>query len=334
MTTSTDNSPPTGKTARDALLPLRELIAFGLLGVAGLHLLIGLLRLIPSEGQLPRSLDLPYAVYLFHVAPGFLTVLSVALPVLAVLAVTAFADPARLARLITLIGLSVLAANAFLGLVFELFIPFIGLLSNGGFFGGVKSVVLPRLGLLALVLLGGYVVLRIWLTMFHTPKPAPQPAWGPYGYPQQTYGYPGQPQPGQPHPQPGQPPQYGQPPQQYQQPQQYGQAAQYGQGYGQQPYPQPAPGSPATPGADAAGAAAPATPGGQPTQPATPPAPPAQPAAGAGQPTTYGTPATPPADADDPDRTAIVHPVSPGQSGSGTGENGNSGDERWQPPTS
>ena len=52
MTTSTDKPTSTGKALPDALLPLRELIAFALLGVAGLQLLLGLIRLIPAEGEL------------------------------------------------------------------------------------------------------------------------------------------------------------------------------------------------------------------------------------------------------------------------------------------
>src|SRR5690606_9667183 len=217
MTTSTDKPTSTGKALPDALLPLRELIAFALLGVAGLQLLLGLIRLIPAEGELPRHWDMSYSVYLLHYPPGFLSLLMALLPLLAVLAVTAFTDPASRARLIAMIGLGMLAASAFFGLIFDLFIPFIGLVANDGFFHGLKNNVLPALISLALVLVSGYVVFRIWMTMFQTPKPA-QPAWGPYGYPQQGYGYPQQ---------PGQP--------QYGQGQQYGQQSQYGQQPGQAP---------------------------------------------------------------------------------------------------
>src|SRR5690606_22028434 len=115
MTTSTDKPTSTGKALPDALLPLRELIAFALLGVAGLQLLLGLNGLVPADGELARHWVMSYSVYLPLYPPGCQSLLLALSLLLAVLAFTAFANPAPRARLIAMIRLGMLAASAFFG---------------------------------------------------------------------------------------------------------------------------------------------------------------------------------------------------------------------------
>jgi hypothetical protein len=285
MTTSTP------KTPRESLAPVRELVAFVLLGVAALLLLSAFANLVPTDFQ--QRGTLPYGLYLAFNPPGFLSLVTVVAPVLAVLLVTSLGDPAPRAKLVTVAGAVLLAVAAFFGLIFELLIAFIGMTAEVSFLDGVKGA-LPPAAMLVLALLGLLVVFRIWQGMFLLPKPV-QPAPGQAGW--SGYGYPGQPgQYGQ--AQPG----YGQPGYPAAQPG-YGQQPSYGQaehpGYGQSQHPgygqaQPGYGQPAQPSATGQ-AQPPASAQAHPpaTGPAQPPASAAAQPGGAGQPTLPGTHAQP-----------------------------------------
>lgn len=330
------------KTLRDVLAPIREPLAFALLGTSALALLIALVRLVPSRFE--RGFSASYSLYLGTQPPGFLTLLTVTLPVIAVLVVAGLGSPTRRAKLITMVALILLAVSIFFGLIFELLLGFIGVVADISFVDGVKLVLLGRLPTLLLAGVAILLVLRIWQGMFYVPKPAPeatQPAGGYYappgqGYPQQAYGQQTYPQQGygqQTYPQqPGQAgygqPGYGQVPQQ----QPYGQPTAYGQaGYGQSPYqpPSQSAGQPTAPTQQQVptqpAAQPPTAPAGpQPTHPPAAAAPqsPAggvygRAASGGGQPAT------------DPDQTRVVppRPTEPA-----AGDAGDSGDERWRPP--
>lgn len=310
------------KTLRDVLAPIRDLLAFALLGASALALLAALTMLAPTRFE--RGFTAGYTLYLGIRPPGFVTLLTVVLPVLAVLLATGLGSPSPRAKLITMFAAIVLAVSIVFSLIFELLLGFIGVVAEFSFVDGVKTVLLRELPRLLLAAIGLLVVGRIWQGMFHVPKPAPQPqaGWEHYhqqaqGYPQ-GYGQPAQPASGQPQsgpaPQPGQGG-YGQPtyvPQQ----QPYG----YGQSYAgpagsYQPDPAAATGYPsptAFPGQPGAPGTGQPSVGGYPTGGTAP---------GGG----YGQPAP----ADDPERTRVVptQPVNPA-----TGDAGDSGDERWRPP--
>jgi hypothetical protein len=355
------------KPLRAALSPVRELAAFVLLGVAALLLLTALTNLVPTDFQ---RFGAPYGFYLAVRPPGFLSVVTVAAPVLAVLLVTTLGEPAPRARLVTVAAASLLAVASFFGLIFELLIAFVGMVAAESFLDGVK-VVLPPAALLGLALLALLVVFRVWQGLFVVARPVPSaPAgWGAYGYPAQ-YGQPqySQPQYGQPAGQPGT---YGTPGYPPAQP-----------GYGPPAPGHPGSGPPAQPGPASAQVPPPA--GARPTQPeaATRPArpepaayhpayqppsyppptgsgqptmqfrPPAatQPGGSAGQPAgpgaagsgqVYGQPAgqgpaaaapagPDPLGGDDPDRTSVVRPVEPA-AGAPSGE-GSSGSSEPDDP--
>lgn len=320
------------KTLREVLAPVREPVGFLLLGVAALGFLTALTNLVPTDFQ---ERGLPYGLYLAFSPPGFLTLASVAVPVLAVLVVTAIGDPTLRAKLVTIGAGALLAANAFFGLVFELLIGFVGITAEVSFVDGVKSVVLPHVALLALGLLALLVVFRIWQGLFYVPRPAPAApgaaGWSGYGY-QAPYGQPTQ-QYGQPAQQYGQAQPYGQPTQQYGQAQPYGQAPAYGQ---PQQYGQPVPGAAPQYG-QSTQSGHPTQSGQQQPQPAQqqqpgtgyqPPA--AQPGSAPASGQVYGQPS-----GDDPDRTGMVPPASSGpaeESGSGSSDPDDSGEPGWRAP--
>jgi hypothetical protein len=336
------------KTLRDIVAPIREPAAFALLGAAALVLLAALTNLVPTDFQRPGSVG--YGFYLAIRPPGFLSLVTVVAPVLAVLLVTGLGDPSPRARLVTGVAAVLLAAAAFLGLVFELLLGSIGMIVEASFMDSVKRA-LPLAAVFGLALLGLLVVLRVWQGQFQVAKPAPA-GWGGYGQqPQygQAYGQT-QPQYGQPHygsaqpqygqaaatagyqqpgqPGAGQPQSYGQPTQPGAgQPQSYGQPTQPGPGqpqsYGQPTQPAPATGQPTQPADEPPSYGQPTAPYQAPTgQPGVVPAPPSSPPGpAAGQ--VYGQPAgSAPAGPDDPDRTRVVPPAgAPG----GTGESGPEG---------
>ncbi|GAA3202279.1 hypothetical protein ACFO1B_06820 [Dactylosporangium siamense] len=216
------------KKARALTLPYRELAAFVLLGVVAAFLLAGLISLLTTlTGEFLSNAGIAFGT--------FVSIETIALPILAVLIATHIDPVVPKARTIVLIALVEYAVAALFGLVM-LLASLIGDLRPDSVRVGIAlAVFLTRLGGLALLGLGLFLVIRIYLGAYAPPKPAPgvygQPAY-PYG--QQGYQYPPQQQ-------------YAQHPGYQQQP---GAAPQ--QGYQQQPYQQqPATGSwtnPATTG--------------------------------------------------------------------------------------
>lgn len=230
---------PTPKSPREAFAPLRELASFALLGVTGLALLTALINLIPPD--MPASFS-----YLDYVTAGrnadFVALIVLASAVLAVVCAAFLGEPIARASLVTLVAMVALGVAILFGLIFDLLLPVVHLGTEGTFMDTVKFM-LQRLTLVALAVVAGYLVFRVWQGAFFTPKPQPAAPYGGYGY-QAPYGQPG----GQPGGY-GQPGAYGQPPQQ----QQYGQPG--AAGYGQQ-----GGATPAGPGYGAPGQPAPAAP--------------------------------------------------------------------------
>ncbi|MGC4808178.1 hypothetical protein [Micromonospora sp. DT233] len=222
-------APRTADQARQLTAPLRELIAFVLLGANALLLFVGLLRLIaPAE----------YTTFYTRAGGAFSSFVGLeatVLPVLAVLLATHIAPVVPRAKLLTLVALGEYAFGAVLG-VLTLLIWTVDRLADAELLDALLGL-LGRAAWLALFGTAAYVVFRIWRAMFFTPKPKPapgvygqpQPGWpqqhpgqqgawgaaGQQGWPtagQQPGGYPSA--PGQPggYPAPGQPGgQYGQP---------------------------------------------------------------------------------------------------------------------------
>jgi hypothetical protein len=322
-----------GKSLPEVVAPVREIAAFLLLGAVALQLLAGLTNLVRTEAQQNLVFFESYNYYLGANPPGFLTLVTAAGPLVAVLMVTAFGDPAPRAKVVTTIAAALLAVAIFFGLIFEVLLGAIGVMSELSFLDGMKEVALPQLVTFLVAAVSLVVVFRIWQGMFYVarPKPAaPAAGWPGYGY-QAPYGQQGYPQ------QPGQAqPQYGQQQQYAQQPTaQYGQQSAYPQQqpYGQSAYQQPQAQQPQQPQQPAYGQPTQQY-GQQPAQSAQPTqvygqsyaAPPAAPAS---------TPPAPVAD-EDPDRTGIVQPPAtpPGSpAGGGNGDEGNAGEERWRAPS-
>ncbi|MEV0127315.1 hypothetical protein AB0H83_02450 [Dactylosporangium sp. NPDC050688] len=190
------------KKARALTMPYRELAAFVLLGVAGAFLLAGFLALLSTL----TSQFLSNAGGSFG---AFVSIETAALPILAVLLATHVDPVVPKAKTIVLIALVEYAVAALFGLVMLLASLIGDLRPETSLSAGVAlSIFLTRLGGLALVGLGLFLVIRVYLGAYAPPKPAPgvygQPAY-PYGqqgyqYPQQQYaqhpGYQQQPQTG------------------------------------------------------------------------------------------------------------------------------------------
>ncbi|MGK5675826.1 hypothetical protein ACSNOB_23640 [Micromonospora sp. URMC 106] len=217
MTSPAEPAPTDGTQASQLTKPLRELAAFVLLGANAVFLFVGLIRLLtPAQ----------YTTFAGRAGSAFFAFVgleAVVLPVLAVLLATHVRPPAAKAKLITQVALAEYALSALFG-VLTLLIWTVDRLAEGEILDSFLGL-LTRAAWLALLALAAFVVFKIWRTLYHVPKPKPQP--GVYGqpqpgWPQQQGGYPAPGQPGQPVPgQPGAWPASGP----------------YGAPYGQQPAP-------------------------------------------------------------------------------------------------
>ncbi|MFJ8577070.1 hypothetical protein [Micromonospora sp. NPDC093277] len=224
MTSPAEPASGDATQASQVTKPLRELAALVLLGANAVLLFVGLLRLLVPMGT--YSTIGGRAGSTFFVFVGFE---STVLPVLAVLLATHVRPVLPKAKLITQAALGEYAFAALFGAL-TLLIWLVGRLAEAEVMDAFLGL-LARLGWLAIFGVGGFVVYRIWRTLYYVAKPKPQP--GVYGqpqpgWPQQQAGYPatgqpgypapgrpGYPAPGQPggYPAPGQPApgQYGQP---------------------------------------------------------------------------------------------------------------------------
>lgn len=269
MTSQPGPAPTEAPPASQITKPLRELIALVLLGANALFLFTGLLDLFfgwPGTGFDDRA----EAVY-----PSFAGASAISFPMLAVLLATHVRPVVGRARLLVQGALVEYAVSLLFGGIALLAGGF-GALAEARFYAGF-SIGLDQVGWYAVLAVAAFLVFRIWQTLYHVPKPKPQP--GVYGQPQpygqQPYGQ--QPYGQQPYGQPGQPGYQGYPPVPGQQqgyppaayPQAPVEATVYGQptGYGQ-------------PGFGAAPSSAPPSPSSAP--PATGPAPGVGPVLGSG----------------------------------------------------
>lgn len=217
MTSPAEPASGDATQASQVTKPLRELAALVLLGANAVLLFVGLIRLLVDDDSAGSSFF------------AFVGVEATVLPLLAVLLATHVRPVVPKAKLITQVALGEYAAGALFGALTFL-IWLVGRLAEDVL--DALLGLLTRVAWLAVFAVAGYLVYRIWRTLYHTPKPKPQP--GVYGQPQQ--GWPqqqgGYPAPGQPggYPSAGQPGGYPPPGQGgypaaggYPQPGQYGQ---------------------------------------------------------------------------------------------------------------
>ncbi|MGC5330743.1 hypothetical protein [Micromonospora sp. DT62] len=252
MTSPAEPASTDATQASQLTKPLRELAAFVLLGANAVFLFVGLIRLVTPTEYSTIGGRAGSAFF------AFVGVESVFLPLLAVLLATHVKPPVPKAKLITQVALGEYAFSALFGGLTFLFWT-VDRLAEGEILDAFLGL-LSRMAWLALFAVAAYVVFKVWRTLYHVPKPKPQP--GVYGqpqpgWPQQQGGYPvpGQQVPGQQIPGqqvPGQQVPGQQVPGQQVPGQQGGWQAPgpYGAPYGQQPAPYaggPQPGSPFAP---------------------------------------------------------------------------------------
>ncbi|RKN43357.1 hypothetical protein [Micromonospora endolithica] len=207
----TSPADPASTDARHLTSPLREPAALVLLGANAVFLFVGLVRLLaPAQ----------YGTFTGRAGSSFFAfvgVEAVALPLLAVLLATHIRPVVPRAKLITQVALAEYAVSAVLG-AFTFLIWTVGRLAEGEVLDSFLGL-LVRLAWLGILAVAGWAVYTIWRTLYHVPRPKPQP--GVYGQPQPGWpassgwstpgqpGHPGGPVPGQPGhpggPVPGQP---------------------------------------------------------------------------------------------------------------------------------
>ncbi|MEU4776801.1 hypothetical protein [Micromonospora sp. NPDC023633] len=259
MTSPAEPASTDATQASQLTKPLRELAAFVLLGANAVFLFVGLIRMVTPTEYTTFGGRAGSAFY------AFVGVEAVFLPLLAVLLATHVRPPVPKAKLITQVALGEYAVSALFGGLTFLFWT-VNRLAEGEILDAFLGL-LSRVAWLALFAVAAYVVFKVWRTLYHVPKPKPQP--GVYGqpqpgWPQQQGGYPapGQQVPGQ--QAPGQQGAWQAP-------------GPYGAPYGQQPAPfagGPQPGSPFSPAPQSAPPAAPAPQSAPPAAPAPQSAPP------------------------------------------------------------
>ncbi|TDB72646.1 hypothetical protein [Micromonospora sp. KC721] len=308
MTSPAESAPHDAEQARQLTRPLRELAALVLLAANAVLLFVAFIDLLtPVYG---------YNSFADRMGNSFFTFVglqAIVLPLLAVLLATHVSPVVGRAKQITQVALVEYAAGALLGALAVL-VWLVGRLAEAEVLRALLGL-LTRTAWFAIFALAAFVVYRIWRTLYHVPKPQPQP--GLYGQPQP--GWPQQPAPGAfptaGYPPPGQAgyPTAGGP---YGAPSapQFGAAPQSGPAFGSPSAPNAGPASGATPQSGPAFGAAPqsappfsgpntAPPFGQP-----PSADPTQ--AIPRQPGEAGAPPAPPAD--DSDRTQMLRRDEPG----------------------
>ncbi|MFR9777360.1 hypothetical protein ACL02O_15050 [Micromonospora sp. MS34] len=198
MTSPAEPASSDATQASQVTKPLRELAALVLLGANAVLLFVGLLRLlVPMDNYSTFSGRAGSTFFAFIGAE------AAVLPVLAVLLATHVRPVLPKAKLITQAALGEYAFAALFGAL-TLLIWLVGRLADAAVLDAFLGL-LTRLAWLAVFGIAAFVVFKIWRTLYHVPKPTPQP--GVYGqpqpgWPQQSGGYPGQPG-GYPAPGPG-----------------------------------------------------------------------------------------------------------------------------------
>ncbi|RZU73376.1 hypothetical protein EV384_1779 [Micromonospora kangleipakensis] len=196
MTSPAEPASTDASQASQLTKPLRELAALVLLGANAVLLFVGLFRLlVPTDDYSTFSGRAGFTFFIF------VGVESTVLPVLAVLLATHVRPVLPKAKLITQVALGEYAFGAFFGALTFL-IWLVGRLAEAEVLDALLGL-LTRAAWLAIFAVAGYVVFKVWRTLYYTPKPKPQPGvhgQGQPGWPQQG-GDPGQaggyPAPGQ-----------------------------------------------------------------------------------------------------------------------------------------
>ena len=235
MTTQPEAGPSEGTPATEITKPWRELIALVLVGANAVLLLVGLIDLL-----IPYSENIGFSSRAGGSFFDFVGIEAIVLPLLAVLLATHIKPAVPRAKLITQIALVEYAVSAVFGVV-ALLAWLFGSLVDGEIRAAFTGL-LVRIAYSGIFAAAGFVIYKVWRTLYYVPRPKPQP--GVYGGP--PGGGPGYPPAGPGHPGP-QGPTGG-----------YGPSSPYSQppGYGPQPgYPPPPtyPGSPQPPGYGAPG---------------------------------------------------------------------------------
>ncbi|GIF78403.1 hypothetical protein [Asanoa siamensis] len=246
MTTQPEAGSNEQTSANQITKPWRELIALVLVGANAVLLFVGLIDLL-----VPYSANVGFSSRAGGSFFDFVGIEAIVLPLLAVLLATHLKPPVPRAKLITQVALAEYAVSAVFGLI-ALLAWLFGSLVDGEVRAAFTGL-LVRIAYTAIFAAAGFLIYKVWRTLYYVPRPKPQPGLygAPAGYPPPGGGPMGGPVQGQ------------------------------GQGQGQQgygapnPYGQPSyPPPPAYPGA-APGFGGPAAPTAQP---------PAGPAAAPGQP--------------------------------------------------
>ena len=201
MTTQPENPATEEKRASEFTKPLRDLLAFVLLGANAVLLFFAVVDLL-----IPYDFDPHGFTGRADVQFGSFTgLVPVVFPLVAVMITTHVTPASARARLITLGALIEYAVSALFG-VLCMFAAFVGTVESGTFSSvraGFENF-LRQLVQLAVLAAAGYVVARVWKGMYTAPRPvAPQGYGQPgaYGQPYAATGYG----------QPGAPTGYGQP---------------------------------------------------------------------------------------------------------------------------
>lgn len=239
MTTQPENPATEEKRASEFTKPVRDLLAFVLLGANAVLLFFAVVDLLIPYDFDPRGFT-GRADAQFGSFAGFVPVVF---PLVAVLITTHIAPASARSRLITLAALIEYAVSALFGVVC-MFAAFVGTVESGTFSSvraGFENF-LRQLVQLAVLAAVGYLLARVWKGMYAVPRPVTPQG---YGQPYAPAGYG----------QPGAPAGYGQPltPGAYPTPGHGVSTQAYGQPYPGYGYPVPSPSGFPPPGTPSSG---------------------------------------------------------------------------------
>ncbi|MDG4820955.1 hypothetical protein O7635_03690 [Asanoa sp. WMMD1127] len=185
--------------------PWRELIALVLVGANAVLLFVGLIDLL-----VPYSANVGFSSRAGGSFFDFVGIEAIVLPLVAVLLATHIKPPVPRAKLITQAALIEYAVSAVFGVI-ALLAWLFGSLVDGEVRAAFTGL-LVRVAYAGIFAVAGFLIYKIWRTLYYVPRPKPQPgvygapAGGPGGYPPAGPGPMGQGQQGY-----GQPQAYGQP---------------------------------------------------------------------------------------------------------------------------
>ncbi|SCG42541.1 hypothetical protein [Micromonospora halophytica] len=182
MTSPAEPASNDASQARNLTRPLRELAALVLLGANAVLLFVGLIRLLAPANEYSTFSGRAGSTFL-----AFVGIESTVLPLLAVLLATHVPPVVGRARQITQAAVAEYAFGALFGALTFL-IWLVGRLAKAEVLEALLGT-LTRAAWFAIFGVAAFVAYQVWRTLYHVPKPKPQP--GVYGQPQP--GWPQQP---------------------------------------------------------------------------------------------------------------------------------------------